>query len=244
MEIDHFSITLAKGTKIFSAQSARGYVLYQDVDSRDLDCLLVLIPPEDLWPPFTNDLTQAPDPIPDDAFAKRPTLFSYHPETSAFKPRELLLPEAHICELLRKHPHKNIASYLGCINDGGFITGLCFVKYEETLSDRLRDFSRPLNPHLCLKGVKDALDHLHSLGLNHNDINPRNIMLDEQDVPIVIDFDTCQSEGGSFYSTGTPGWTDGTSYTISERKNDDFALEQLFKYLFQETVVGHDCRDI
>jgi len=243
LEFDHFSIILAKGTKIFRAHSARAYVLYQDIDIRDLDCPLVPFPPEDLWPPFTNDFTHAPHPIPDNAFAKRPTFFNYHPETSAFKPRELLLHEAHICELLRRHPHKNIASYLGCINDGGFITGLCSVKYEETLSDRLRDSSRPLNPYSCLMGVKEALDHLHSLGLNHNDINPSNIMLDKQDVPIVIDFDSCQWEGEFLYSTGTPGWTDGTSYTSSERKNDDFVLKQLSKYLSQNTLVGHDWRD-
>lgn len=243
-EFDHFATTLAEGTKIFRAQSARRYDLHQDIDIRDLDCPLVPLPPEDLWPPLTDDLTHAPHPIPDDAYAKRPTLFDYYPETSAFKPRELLLHEARICEFLRRHPHKHIASYLGCINDGGFITGLCYVKYNETLSDRLEDSSRPLNPDSCLMGVRQALDHLHSLGLVHNDVNPNNIMLDEQDVPILIDFNSCQWEGGSLYGTGTPGWTDGSSWTSSERKNDDFGLKQLSEYLSQETSVGHDCQDM
>ena len=240
LEFDHFSMILEKGAKTFRAQSQRGYVLHQDIDIRELDCPLIPIPTEDLWPPFTTDLISAPHPLPDNAFAKRPTLFSYHPETSKFKPRELLLHEAQICELLREHPHKNIASYLGCINEGGFVTGLCFIKYEETLSDRLRDSSRPLNLGSCLMGIKEGLDHLHSLGLNHNDINPRNIMLDKQDVPIIIDFDSCQWEGGLLFSTGTPGWTDGTMCTSSARKNDDFGWKQLSEHLSQRSLVGHD----
>ena len=186
-EFDHFSIILAQGTKIFRAQSARRHALNKDIDVSDLDCPLVPLPMEDVWPLSTDDLTHAPHPLPNNAYAKRPTLLDYYPETSAFKPRKLLLHEARICELLRLHPHKNIASYLGCINDGGFITGICFVKYQETLSDRLEDSSRPLDPDSCLMGVREALDHLHSLGLIHNDVNPNNIMSDEQGVPIPID---------------------------------------------------------
>ena len=243
-EFDHFTTTLTEGTKIFRAKSARRYALHQEIDIKDLDCPPVALPPEDLWPPLTDDLTHAPHPIPDNAYAKRPTFFHYFPETSSFKPRELLLHEARICEFLRRHPHKNVASYLGCINDGGVITGLCFVKYKEILSDRLVDSSRPLDADSCLMGVKEALDHLHSLGLIHNDVNPINIMLDKQDVPILIDFNSCQWEGGSLYGTGTPGWTDGTSWTSSERKNDDIGLQELSKYVSQKILVRHDRRDM
>ena len=244
-EFDHFSIILAKDTKLFKAHSAHKFGISQDIETKDLECPLIPLPHEDLWPPLTNHLTFAPHPVPDNAYTKRRRLCDYHPQTSAVKPRELLLHEARICELLRRHPHRNVASYLGCIHEEGLVTGLCFVRYKETLSDRFRDSSRPLDVSLCLQGVKEALDHLHSLGLNHNDINPCNIMLDEQDVPIVIDFDSCQREGESLNNTGTPGWTDGSSWTTSLREHDDFALEQLSRYLSQgKYLVEQDCRKI
>ena len=194
---------------MFKAQSQRACTVYQDIDVEQLDYPFISIPNEDRCPLFTNDLTPAPYPPADDAFIKRPALFSYHPQTSKSKPRELLLHEAQICLILREHPQENIASYLGCVNADGFVAGLCFKKYAETLSDRLKDTNRPLDLDSCLKGVKNGFDYLHSLGLNHNDINPRNIMLDNQDSPIILDFDSCQWEGGLLLKTGTPGWTDG-----------------------------------
>lgn len=230
-EFDHFAIILAKNMEIFRGQSARGYTLDQEIDTKDLDCCLDPLPPQDLWPPLTDDLTRAPGPIPNDVFLKRPRFCQYYPRTNMCKPSELLLHEAHICEILRKHPQRNIASYLGCVDDGGFITALCFVKYEETLYDRLRDSSRPLDTHSCLLAVREAIAHLRSLGLNHNDINPSNIMLDKQDIPVVIDFNSCQWEGKPLYDTGTPGWTDDAQRTTSARKNDDFGLEKLSQYL-------------
>ena len=230
-KLDHFAIILAQGTEMFKGRSARRYALDQEIDAKDLDCHLDPLPHGDLWPPLTDDLTRAPDPIPNDVFLKRPIFCQYEPRTKMVKPSEVLLHEAHICEFLRKHPHRNIASYLGCVDDGGFITGLCFVKYEETLYDRLRDSSRPLDTHSCLLAVREAITHLRSLGLNHNDITPLNIMLDQQDVAVVIDFNSCQWEGEPLYDIGTPGWTYDAERTTSARKNDDFGLEKLSQYL-------------
>ena len=44
-----------------------------------------------------------------------------------------------------------------------------------------------------LKGIR----HLHSLGLVHNDINPANIMLDNNGTAVLIDFDSCRRVGES-----------------------------------------------
>ena len=115
-----------------------------------------------------------------------------------------------------------------------FITGLCFVRYKETLSERLSDSNRPLNLHSCLQGVKNGLDHLHDLALNHNDINPANITLDKEDVPIIIDFDSCQREGDLSFGIGTLGWTNGSITGISERRNDDFGFMQLYKNFLKD----------
>lgn len=42
--------------------------------------------------------------------------------------------------------------------------------------------------------LESAVSHLHSLGMAHNDINPRNIMIKDGD-PILIDFGSCQPYG-------------------------------------------------
>lgn len=235
---DHFSIILMNGTEVFKAKSRRAFAVHQDINLAELHCPLFRIPSEDIWPPLTDDLTVVPQMILDGAFRKTPSLAFYDPQTSSLRPCDLLIHEAKICEILRKHPHKNIASYLGCITEGGLMKGLCFVRYEESLSDRLKHLNRPLNVSECLKGIKDGLDHLHSLGLNHNDVNPANIMLDKQDVPVIIDFDSCEYEGGTPLGTGTPGWTDGAMITRSEQKNDDFGLMQLHNTLLGSCSSG------
>ena len=194
---------------------------------------MILIPKEDIWPPFTENLTLAPHPLPNNTFLKKRSLIGFDLKTGP-KPREVLLHEAHICEILRRDPHPNIASYLGCVRNEGLVTGLCFVRYKEILLDRLRDSNRPLNVRSYFKGVENGLDHLHDLGLNHNDINPANIMLDKEDVPIIIDFDSCQREGELSFGIGTPGWTDGSLTGISERKNDDFGLKQLYQKFLKD----------
>ena len=230
---DHYSIVLSQSTEVFKAQSQLEFTVPLDIDAEQLDCPLIPIPKEHLWPPFTDHLTLAPHPLPNDTFLKRPSLARLGSETGP-KPREILLHEAHMCEILRRHPHPNIASYLGCVRDEGLVTVLCFVRCKETLSDRLGDSNRPLNLRSCLEGVRNGLDHLHNLGLNHDDINPANIMLDQEDVPIIIDFDSCQREGELSFGIGTPGWTNSSITGFSERKNDDFRLMQLYKVFLKD----------
>ena len=151
----------------------------QDIDAEQLNCPLIPIPKEDLWPPFTDHITLTPHPLPNVTFLKKPSLIGFGSERGP-QPREVLLHEAHLCEILRRYPHPNIVSYLGCVRAEGLITSLCFVRYKENLSDRLRDSNRPLNLHSCLKGVKNGLDHLQDLELSHSDINPANIGLDKK----------------------------------------------------------------
>lgn len=227
MKFDHWATILSDGTDSFKVKSPRELEINQDIDIAEFDCPPVRIPIEDLWPPLEEEFTLVSQPIPDNAFQKIRSLMHWDPPPSSLQPRDIVLHEVKMCELLQKHPHKNIATYLGCISEGGLIKGLCFVRYEESLSDRLGHPDRPLNISECLKGIKDGLDHLHSLGLNHNDVNPRNIMLDKDDVPIIIDFDSCEVDGGIPLCCGTPGWTEGEQIDKSERRNDDFGLEQI-----------------
>jgi len=149
-------------------------------------------------------------------------------EDGAFRPRDLLLEEAQICELLRKHPHPNVAQYLGCVvrTATNQIMGLCFVRYEMTLADRLNDQHCPLNRDVCLSGIELGLKHLDSLGLIHNDVNPCNIMFQADDIPVIIDFDSCQREGDKLLKGGTWGWSDETT-RFASRGNDYYGLKKI-----------------
>ncbi len=80
-----------------------------------------------------------------------------------------------------------------------------------------------------LEALQAAVDHLHSLGLAHNDINPDNIMIKDS-VPVLIDFGSCQPFGKGLQSLGTPGWYAELFYT-SEKIHDVYALGKLRNWL-------------
>lgn len=109
---DHYSVVLTRGTEVLITQSPRAFAIHWDLDISDLCCPPVRISAEDRWPPVEDDITLAPSPVPNGTFQKEPSLYDYNPQTSIVKPRERLLHEAHICEVLKQFPHKNIAAYL------------------------------------------------------------------------------------------------------------------------------------
>lgn len=109
----------------------------------------------------------------------------------------------------------------------GRIKGLCLAKYEKTLADCLKSQDPKLDPEKCLSGIRSGIEHLHELGLVHNDINPTNIMFRLDYTPVIIDFDSCEKEGSvPEFKTGTPGWDDMDA-TTARRENDLGALEKL-----------------
>ncbi|KAH7333189.1 hypothetical protein BKA65DRAFT_403981, partial [Rhexocercosporidium sp. MPI-PUGE-AT-0058] len=42
-----------------------------------------------------------------------------------------------------------------------------------------------------LSGVESSIRHLHLLNLIYNNIKPTNIILDNNNNPVIIDFDNC-----------------------------------------------------
>lgn len=84
-----------------------------------------------------------------------------------------------------------------------------------------------------LDGILEGIQHLHSLGLVHNDINPSNVMFDEDVTPVVNDFDSCRRIGEPLLGTGaarTHEWHDEDAETALV-KNDLDALQQLKAWL-------------
>jgi serine/threonine protein kinase len=125
-----------------------------------------------------------------------------------------VLQEIQVCEKFKLRPHPNIAEYIGCEVQGGRVSGICFKRYKESLQQRLNPghlnkrmfaHSSRLDVAWCrniVAGIEKGLEHLHTLGLVHNDLNPANIMLDERETPIIIDFGSCRRIGESLRGVG------------------------------------------
>jgi serine/threonine protein kinase len=203
---------------------------------------VVLIPNAAYCPPFPPNFTRAPDPLPPNCYVKRPHLLSYDPiydTPNASRISERVLKEAEVCETLKLNPHPNIAKYHGCQVRNGRITGICFTKYSETLMHRVNPKNRGKRAFTFdsrslkkpnLQGVEKGVQHLHSLGLTHNDLNPSNIMYGE-DTLVIIDFDSCRPVGSSLKGVGrTYEWYD-ESVQYSLPSNDLDALDEIREWL-------------
>lgn len=85
-----------------------------------------------------------------------------------------------------------------------------------------------------MQALKSAISHLHSIGWAHNDLNPSNIMVDKEAMPILIDFGSAREIGAKLgTSRGTKGWIDGEikDYHTSDSIHDVFAIEKLRTWL-------------
>lgn len=237
-EWSHTLIKLEHNNDIFQARSTSRLMKLEEIKISDLEIESSPIPKENIYPLYPGELLVAPNPLPDDYYVKKQNLMLYDTPLALSQdkayPGQLLLQEAKLCEILSRHPHPNIATYRGCVVEEGRITGLCFTKYRQTLSKRADDNSRPLNNEACLRGIEAGIRHLHSLGFVHNDINIYNVMfLADNDVPIIIDFDSCWKEGEDRGMKGaTYMWTDGEyDYKRSVRENDFSGLRRIRHYL-------------
>ncbi|KAF2724790.1 kinase-like protein [Polychaeton citri CBS 116435] len=169
--------------------------------------------------------------INDKVFSKRPKLNLAFEGTGLLF--ELLLQEAQLMKILLRNPHPNIIRFHGCLTRRRRIVGLVLDRYDMTLKQRLeRDMIGRFDVENFVTQIKSATVHLHSLGLAHNDLNPMNIMVnDENDMLFLIDFGSCQPFGSTLITAGTPGWND-EDYTTPAKKHDMIALDRLTSWLY------------
>lgn len=121
-----------------------------------------------------------------------------------------LLNEARIHERIRRHPHRHLDSYLGCVVERGRIVRLAMERYTESLYEYLQRETPESDSHQhidCMDQIEAAAKHLHSLGLAHNDISPSNIMFDSVGQAVLIDLDSCAPLGNTLTKGGlVTGW--------------------------------------
>ncbi|KAK0187412.1 hypothetical protein F5146DRAFT_935456 [Armillaria mellea] len=160
--------------------------------------------PRSLYQTSTSPaLIRTPEPLPEDSYIKVGTIFYFHPEIHYLAVHDS--QEARVCGTLMKYPHQNVTQYYGYAEKDGLMGGLCFRRYGQTFLDAMRTgLIRREDVEHSLDQIKKGSEHIHDLGLvhvsifliyAHNDINPRNVLLDAGGKLVIIDFDSCRKQG-------------------------------------------------
>lgn len=211
-----------------------------NITFEQLTSALAPIPDDDIfpeWMPSDVELTRAQDTLPLNIYIKRPNLSMYdifqeHNVLNLIP--EGLLEEARAMEMLSQHLHPNIIRYHGCRVRRGRITGLVLDRHPHTLTDYLKNEVGSVDQEAFMKALSSAIYHLHSLGWAHNDLNPSNILVNEEGMPVLIDFGSAREIGAKLgTSRGTKGWIDSDmkDYHTSDKGHDFFALEKIRTWL-------------
>jgi serine/threonine protein kinase len=142
------------------------------------------------------------------------------------------LEEARTLHLVQRKPHPKLVCFEGCLVNDGRIIGLLLKRYSTTLSDRIETKdSKALDRVSCFRGIADGLKPLHSLAIAHNDVDPENVMLDEEDRPVIFDLGSCKIFGERPTECGTPPWNDGVNEDYSRANNDQIGLRKVGEWL-------------
>jgi len=165
-------------------------------------------------------------------FTKRPKLLRYKHPANREASRGYFANEVAVMDMLHDKPHDNIVNCLGIVAKEGYILGIVLEYYPVSLAQRCSDKTRPLYLDIakCIKGIADALVHLHDQGYCHNDVKPDNIMLKADGTPVLIDFDSCLPIDQVLDKGTTKGWGDDESKTSSV-KNDWLGLALVEEHL-------------
>ncbi|KAF9772193.1 hypothetical protein IL306_010119 [Fusarium sp. DS 682] len=189
----------------------------------------IFIPKEAIEPVFDPSFTVCPDVRVENCYAKRAFVLSFRHNDTGDDIKELMLMEARICEILRRNPHPNIVRYWGCQVADGRIRSLVFSKYAITLEERVKT-GVPLDKRIVLQGIKDGIEHMHGLGLTHNNINPSTIMMDPADRPVIMGFHSCAAEGELPPMPGSRIW--GLyNREVGSREHDFLGLSKIEEWL-------------
>lgn len=190
------------------------------------------IPRDEIYPIPPNDVRTFPQPLDTSFFfLRRPDYTLYADFRGTTVLAQQFHAEVQVLEILTGLRHRKLACYCGCILDGGRIVAIVLTHYKCTLEDRLAymDLQSRLD---CLSSVRAGIHELHEIGLAHNDLNPRNIIFDHDDVAVIIDHDSCAIDGTPLRKLGTPGWNERIM-DVSSLSNDAMCLRRLEEELIR-----------
>src|SRR6185369_4103186 len=111
--------------------------------------------------------------------------------------------------------HINIGTIFGVEETDDHRRFIVMAFYEgQSLSDRMRDNSRPVSPGEALSiGIQIArgLNEAHAHGVTHRDIKPSNVMLTAQGIAKIVDFGLASMSGAGHLTVtgarmGTPAY--------------------------------------
>ncbi|KAK0112608.1 hypothetical protein ONS95_014351 [Cadophora gregata] len=229
IEFSHTSLSFVDGD--FNTYAGQFIGRKYDLTLDEVNSLLQHIPEEEIYPEPPPHVKLAPACL-DRYHIKQPSVASNEEIKESHVNPKIILAEVTAMEMLSETPHPNIAKYHGCIVKRGRLVGIVLDKYASTLENRVVEDSRPFCKTLFLRQLKSAIDHVHSLGLAHNDINPNNIMVDENDTTFLIDFGSCKPIDGRLISAGSLGWMEeGSDYWLSKKSHDLAAFSKLQKWI-------------
>ncbi|KAJ3494101.1 hypothetical protein NLG97_g4293 [Lecanicillium saksenae] len=191
-------------------------------------CLLQKLDGANVWPPLEQEIQVCYQPHEFDLHIKRPRLAEYDGSPVI---GQYLVHEARVCQVLTSHPHPNIVRFHGCTVGGrNEITGLCFDKYTETLTERIQN-GFPVDTKSCMAQIHAAVQHLHAQNLVHNDIVPDNIMFKSFGPSLaLVDFDSCTTRGYGLPKKRGPCPPAADS---SEFENDYYGMELIHNMLLK-----------
>jgi serine/threonine protein kinase len=152
-----------------------------DLEEEDVIELLEPIPPGNIFPPFSDDLTEAPPFDMSGHYLKAPQFAYEDREPGRTFVADRLKSEAMTLERLSKNPHRSIVTYHGCVVKDGRITHLCLTRCYCNLVEYQEIGPGKEECERIVEQVRSGLEHLHGLGIAHNDINPGELLFNEGD---------------------------------------------------------------
>ncbi|KAK4233214.1 kinase-like protein [Achaetomium macrosporum] len=89
----------------------------------------------------------------------------------------------------------------------GRITALVLDRHRSNLKQYQKENAEAIDKDAFMAALESAIRRLHSLGVAHNDLNPGNVLVNAEGMPVLIDFGSCRAVGEKLGpSRGTAGW--------------------------------------
>lgn len=171
--------------------------------------------PDSAFPAHDFDFYGEPfSVVPNSYYLRRPSLMNF-----IFGEAAMLTSfesEATVLRSIRRKPHKNLALPVGAFVRRGRVFGFVFERYQRTLLDVIK--SKNLQWDSIFASVERGLTHLHSLGLCHNDVHVGNVMLDEQNRAVLIDFEFAAAPGTKLPTIGKTASIEGDMMSLERMK--------------------------